>query len=240
MSVDTESEKYWQKGKLLRRYKRFLADIELEDGSEVTIHCPNTGSMRNCVVPDSHCWFSTSDNLKRKYPHTWELASTPSGFLAGINTGRANALVEAAIADGTIAELQGYRQIRREVRYGSEKSRIDFVLEDGERQCFVEVKSVTLMEALGQGLFPDAISSRGTKHLRELINVVEQGQRAVLVFCVQHTGIEWVEPADAIDSLYGKTLRRAAEAGVEILAYGADIVPERAEVVLRRSLPVRF
>ncbi len=240
MSVDTENEKCWRQGRLLRRYKRFLADIELEDGEATTIHCPNTGSMKNCVLPGSACWFSTSANPKRKYPHTWELATTPGGFLAGVNTGRANKLVEAAIADGTIAELQSYRQVRREVRYGNEKSRIDLLLEDGDRQCFVEVKSVTLMEEPGQGLFPDAVSSRGSKHLRELVSVVEEGQRAVLVFCVQHTGIEWVEPADAIDSLYGQTLRRAAEAGVEILAYGADIVPERAEVVLRRALPVSF
>lgn len=240
MSVDAENEKCWRQGKLLRRYKRFLADIELEDGSEITVHCPNTGSMRNCVVPDSPCWFSTSANPKRKYPNTWELASTPGGFLAGVNTGRANTLVEAAIADGTIAELQGYRQIRREVRYGSEKSRIDLLLEEGERQCFVEVKSVTLMEEPGRGLFPDAVSSRGSKHLRELMQMLEQGHRAVLVFCVQHTGIEWVEPADTIDPVYGATLRRAAEAGVEILAYGADIVPERAELVLRRALPIRL
>ncbi len=240
MSLDAENKTCWRRAKLLRRYKRFLADVELEDGSEITIHCPNTGSMKNCVVPDSSCWFSTSANPKRKYPNTWELATTPGGFLAGVNTGQANALVEAAIADGTITELQGYHQIRREVRYGSEKSRIDLLLGDGERQCFVEVKSVTLMEEPGRGLFPDAVSSRGSKHLRELIQMVEQGHRAVLVFCVQHTGIEWVEPADAIDPVYGETLRRAAEAGVEILAFGADIVPERAEVVLRRALPVRL
>ena len=230
----------WQSGTLLRRYKRFLADVRLADGTEITVHCPNTGSMKNCVVPDSPCWFSTSANPKRKYPHTLEVVTTPGGHLAGINTGRANHLVEAALRAGLIQELQGYDRLLREQRYGAEKSRIDFLLERGNEQCFVEVKSVTLMDEPGQGLFPDAVTSRGTRHLRELMAMVESGHRAVLLFCVQHTGIRWVEPADAIDAVYGETLRLAAQAGVELLAYGASIVPEQGSVVLTQALPVRL
>lgn len=230
----------WQSGVLLRRYKRFLADVRLADGSEITVHCPNTGSMKNCVVPESPCWFSTSTNPKRKYPHTLEVVTTPGGFWAGINTGRANDLVEAGLRSGVIQELQGYERLLREQRYGAEKSRIDFLLERTDEQCFVEVKNVTLMDEPGQGLFPDAVTSRGTKHLRELIAMVDAGQRAVLLFCVQHTGIRWVEPADAIDPLYGETLRLATEAGVEVLAYSATIMPERGAVALSQALPVRL
>jgi sugar fermentation stimulation protein A len=148
--------------------------------------------------------------------------------------------VEAAIRAGVISELQGYDTIRREVIYGSEKSRVDFVLERGDEKCFVEVKNVTLMEAKGQGLFPDAVSERGTKHLRELMQMVREGHRAVLLFCVQHTGIEWVEPADAIDPVYGKTLREAIANGVEVIAYGAEIKPEQNFISLRNSLVVRI
>lgn len=230
----------WQSGTLLRRYKRFLADVRLADGTEITLHCPNTGSMKNCVVPDSPCWFSTSANPKRKYPHTLEVVTTPGEHLAGINTARANELVETALRSGLIRELRGYERLLREQRYGAEKSRIDFLLERGDEQCFVEVKSVTLMEEPGQGLFPDAVTSRGTRHLRELMAMVHGGHRAVLLFCVQHTGIRWVEPADAIDPLYGETLRAAAQAGVELLAYGATIVPDLGEIRLTDALPVRL
>ena len=232
----------WQRGTLLRRYKRFLADVRLPTGQELTIHCPNTGSMRHCVLPGSPCWFSDSGNPKRKYRHTWEVATVPGEHLAGVNTGRANTLVEAAIRSGVIGELAGYAQRRREVPYGQERSRIDFLLSDenGARPCYVEVKSVTLMEAPGQGWFPDAVSTRGTKHLRELTELVRGGARAVLLFCVQHTGIEWVEPADDIDPAYGRALREAVAAGVEVLAYRADIRPEEAAIELTRPIAVRY
>ncbi len=230
----------WQSGTLLRRYKRFLADVRLPDGTEITIHCPNTGSMRHCVLPESPCWFSDSGNPKRKYRHTWEVATVPGGHLAGVNTGRANALVRAAIERGVIAELQEYETVRGEVRYGQEKSRIDLLLEaEGLADCYVEVKSVTLMEAPGQGWFPDAVSQRGSKHLRELAQMVSEGHRAVLFFCVQHTGIDWVEPADAIDPVYGETLRDAMAAGVEVLAYKAEIEPGAGRIELSQRLPVR-
>lgn len=229
-----------QQGILIKRYKRFLTDVRLPSGEEITIHCPNTGSMKNCLAPDASCWFSTSDNPKRKYPHTWEIATTPQGHLAGINTGRANALVVEAIESGVVAELDGYAQLRCEVRYGEERSRIDILLSDkvDSELCYVEIKSVTLYDDEandGLGLFPDAVSSRGTKHLRELMAVKAQGHRAVLFFCVQHSGIERVAPAAAIDPLYAKTLREAVAAGVEVLAYGADISDQ--EITLRRRLP---
>src|SRR6478736_2573782 len=221
---------------LVQRYKRFLADIILPNGDKITLHCPNTGSMKNCIHPMSPCWYSTSDNLARKYPHTLEIVTTPHGHLAGINTARSNDLVEIAIRTGVITELQGYANLRREVVYGSEKSRIDFLLENETQKCYVEVKNVTLMEAAGQGMFPDAVSERGTKHLRELMQMVREGHRAVLLFCVQHVGIEWVEPADTIDPLYGKTLREAMAAGVEVLAYAAEINPSENIIKLDKKL----
>lgn len=232
----------WQTAELIKRYKRFMADVRLADGQIITVHCPNTGSMRNCLVPSSPCWYSTSANPKRKYPHTLEVVTTPSGHFAGINTGRANSLVEIAIAAGVIKELQGYASLRREVVYGAERSRIDFVLAESPSDpgpCYVEVKSVTLMESEGLGLFPDAVSERGSKHLRELMAMVQQGHRAVLLFCVQHTGIEWVEPADAIDPVYGKYLREAIAMGVEVLAYGVRIEPTTSDIILLKQLPVR-
>ena len=230
----------WQQGRLIRRYKRFLADIETQTGELITIHCPNTGSMRHCIAPGSACWYSTSASKTRKYPHTWEVATTPDGDLAGINTGRANGLVRQAIEDGVITELAGYPDIRAEVKYGHENSRIDFLLQGAGPDCYVEVKNVTLREAPGQGLFPDAVSTRGTRHLRELQAMVQAGARGVLVFCVQHTGIEWVQPADAIDPEYGRALRQAADAGVEILAYRARILPAQADIRLNRACPVKW
>lgn len=226
----------------LRRYKRFLADVRLPDGSVVTVHCPNTGAMTNCLVPDSPCWISESSNTKRKYRHTWEIATAVGGKKAGVNTGRANRLVAAAIENGTVTQLQGYRQVSSEVRYGDEKSRIDLLLAGHPQRpgqsCFVEVKNVTYGMPGGRGLFPDAVSTRGSKHLRELTAVAARGDRAVLLFCVQHSGIQWVEPADEVDPIYGATLREAADKGVELLAYRAEFSPEG--ITLNREIPVRL
>ncbi|WP_049723830.1 DNA/RNA nuclease SfsA [Gilvimarinus polysaccharolyticus] len=230
----------WQRGQLLRRYKRFLADVELSDGSSLTIHCPNTGSMRECLAPGSPCWFSHSDSKTRKYPNTWEVATTPTGDLAGINTGRANALVREAIEAGVIAELDGYETIKAEVKYGTENSRIDFLLTGGGADCYVEVKNVTLMEGQGQGYFPDAVSTRGSKHLRELAAMVESGARAVLVFCVQHSGIERVAAAEHIDPAYSQAFYNAIARGVEVLAYRAEIDPANSHIVLTRPVEVQL
>lgn len=234
-----------QSGLLIRRYKRFLADICVEEADtpakEITIHCPNTGAMTGCNVPGSRVWFSTSDNAKRKYPNTWELLETPEGDWACINTALANKLTEEAINAGLVDSLNGYQSLSREVRYGDEKSRIDILLSDHEqdhRNCYIEVKSVTLLTDNHVGMFPDAVSTRGQKHLRELMVMAEAGHRAVLFFCVNHTGIERVRPADHIDPAYGQLLRQAADKGVEVLAYSADI--SSTEIVLVRRLPVEL
>lgn len=220
-----------QAGRLVRRYKRFLADIETPGGEVVTMHCANTGSMKNCAVEGSRVWYWLSDNPKRKYPHTWELVETLQSEMAGesiagvacINTARANGLVREALEAGVIAPLQ-YERIRTEVPYGAERSRIDLLLEsEGTQKCYVEVKSVTLSVGDGLGLFPDAVSARGSKHLRELMAMVAEGHRAVLFFAVLHTGIKQVAPAVEIDPVYAKTLQQAIAAGVEVMAYGASI-----------------
>jgi len=227
-----------ERATLLKRYKRFLADIRLEDGEEMTIHCPNTGSMKNCWAPETPCWFSRSNDPKRKLPGTLEITTTPDGFLTGINTGRPNKLVREAIENGIIGELQGYDSIRPEVKYGAENSRIDLLLSEGDRRCYVEVKNTTLGVGDGRVLFPDAVTARGTKHIRELQGMVEQGHRAVLVFCVQHSGAESSGPADDIDPVYGRTLREAMASGVEVLAYGCHLSAE--DISLRTPLPFSF
>lgn len=221
-------------GLLLRRYKRFLADIQLSSGEIITIHCPNTGSMKNCWLENTPCWFSDSGNAKRKYRHTLEITTTPEGALAGVNTGRANALVEEAIHSGVIRELQGYDSLRREVKYGEENSRIDLLLSRGDGDCYVEVKNVTLAEG-ARGMFPDAVSVRGAKHLRELQKLAEAGVRAVLLYCVQHSGIETVEAAAEIDPAYAAALVQAVEAGVEVIAYRAALAA--GEIRLAERLP---
>ncbi len=210
-------------GRLIRRYKRFLADVRLEDGCEVTAHCPNTGSMLGCQPEDARVWLSESDNPKRKLRYTWELVDTGAG-LACINTARPNGQARCAIEAGMVAELAGYGSCRSEVRYGSEKSRIDLHLSGhpSAPDAWVEVKNVTLCEA-GMGYFPDAVTVRGQKHLRELMGQVAAGERGVLLFVVNHSGIREVRPADHIDPAYGKLLREAAAAGVEVLAYRADL-----------------
>lgn len=225
-----------RRGVLRRRYQRFLADVCLDDGTELTVHCPNTGAMTGCAEPGSVVWVSASANAGRKYEHTWELVQTARG-LACIHSARANALVAEAVAGGGVAELAGYPEMRREVRFGSEGSRADLWLGGGAAApCLVEVKCVTLCDAHGRGRFPDAVSARGARHLRELMVVRRDGARAVLLFCALHAGIDSVAPAAIIDPVYAATLREAAAAGVEVLAYGADIDP--AGMALRRPLPV--
>lgn len=224
-----------QRGTLLKRYKRFLADIETEQGEVLTVHCPNTGSMRGCCTPGSPAWFSDSGNPKRKYRHTWELVQI-NGAMIGINTGRANTLVEEAISAGRIPALMGASKVAREVRYGSENSRIDLLLSGPEiSDTYIEVKSVTLAEG-EQGLFPDAVTTRGQKHLRELMAQRAEGLRAVLMFCVQHTGVTSVQAAAAIDPAYAQLLGEASRCGVEIMAWQCDISATATQLV--RPLPV--
>ncbi len=224
----------FEEATFIKRYKRFFADIELSDGSALTIHCANTGSMKNCLTPGQPCWFSRSDNPKRKLPGTLEFITTTGGRLAGVNTARPNKLVLEAIESGVIGELQGYDSLRTEVRYGEENSRIDILLEQGDAQCFVEVKSVTLEAEGRQARFPDAVTTRGAKHLRELMHVVAQGQRGVLVFCVQLSDIDEVAAAQEIDPAYSQVLAEAITAGVEVLVYGCRLSPD--EIVVARKL----
>jgi len=228
-------------GVLIERYQRFLADIVLPDGTQITIHCPNTGSMKHCATPGDRVWYSTSKNPKRKYANTWELNETQAGEFIGVNTQRANALVKVAVESGLIETLSGYCTVSGEVKYGHENSRIDLLLADHETlpDCYVEVKSVTLCEPQAGhniGYFPDSVSTRGTKHLRELMQVVKQGDRGVLVFCVQHSAIDEVRPAMHIDPTYTATLALALASGVEVVAYRADL--SATGICLTESVPV--
>jgi sugar fermentation stimulation protein A len=221
-----------EEGRLLRRYKRFLADIETASGELLTIHCPNTGSMLNCMSEGARIWFSRSNDPKRKLPGTWEIGETPHGRLAVINTGRANALVEDALRGGLIAELNGFTGFKREVPYGQERSRIDFRLDYPDAAAFVEVKSVTLGFADSRvAAFPDARTARGSKHLRELAALAREGIRAVQLYCVNLTEVDAVRPAVEIDPAYAAALREAVSAGVEVLAYGAAISAEEVQLI---------
>jgi sugar fermentation stimulation protein A len=222
-------------GRLIRRYKRFLADIQLADGV-ITAACPNTGSLMGCCEAGSRVWLSESDSATRKYRHTWEIVEVGE-VMVGINTGLPNALVSEAIADGTIGELSGYASIRREVAFGEERSRVDLLLEGaGREDCYVEVKNVTAAASKGVALFPDCVSERGSKHLRELMRLKARGLRPVQLYCVQRGDVNEVRPADGIDHEYGRTLREAIAAGVEVLAYRAKVTLR--EIRLAERIPV--
>jgi sugar fermentation stimulation protein A len=225
-------------GTLVKRYKRFLADIETDSGI-ITIHCPNTGSMRGCAEPGSRVWYWDSGNLKRKYRHSWELVEDQYGHMIGINTNRANHLIKEAIEQQILIDCE-YDSLRSEVRYGEENSRIDLLLSKDDKKTWIEVKSTTLLEVdetnKSQGYFPDSVTSRGTKHLRELMLQVAQGDKAKLIFCVQHSGIKSVKAATHIDPLYAKTLKQAADAGVEIIA--AETLITETEIKVIGQLPV--
>ncbi|QQZ41277.1 DNA/RNA nuclease SfsA [Pseudomonas sp. SK3(2021)] len=226
-----------EEGRLVRRYKRFLADIETIGGELLTIHCPNTGSMFNCMVEGGQVWFSRSNDPKRKLPGTWEISETPQGRLACVNTARANVLVEEALRAGMIAELNGFTALKREVPYGQENSRIDFRLDYLDGPAFVEVKSVTLgFDGSAVAAFPDAVTQRGAKHLRELACLARDGIRAVQLYCVNLSGIEAVRPAEEIDPGYAAALREAVASGVEVLAYGVSVTAE--QVCIDRRLDV--
>ncbi len=222
-------------GTLVKRYKRFLADVELTCGKQITVYCPNTGSMKGCAIPGSKVWLSHWPDSNRKYPHTWELIQIDDCMI-GINTARSNALVADAIKNSKVSVLDGYDSFATEVKYGKENSRIDILLSYGLKQCYVEVKNVTLVEDDGIAYFPDAVTTRGQKHLRELMHMINLGQRGVIFYCVQHTSAKLVKPAFHIDPQYGQLLREAHSKGVEIIAYQADISPDHIE--LMREIPV--
>jgi sugar fermentation stimulation protein A len=224
---------------LLRRYKRFLADVMLPDGEEMTVHVANPGAMTGLAVPGTKVWLSKSDNPARKLPYSWELAEVDLGSgmeLVGVNTGHPNPIIAASIAAGAIPELLGYGSLRREVKYGR-NSRVDFLLEQqGGPSCFVEVKNVHLMRARGLAEFPDSVTVRGAKHLEELAAVVAQGHRAVMVFLVQIGSAHRFALARDIDPYYGVTFDRALMGGVEAIAYRCAI--SATEITVAGAVPV--
>lgn len=228
-----------QSATLLRRYKRFLADVRLPDGSEMTVHCPNTGSMKNCAPPGAPVLYSDSGNPARKYQHTLEAVQVAHRHWAGVNTGRTNALVEEAIRAGRVPGLKQFRSLRREVTFGD--SRFDLVLDGARGTTWIEVKNVTLGpsdEQPDDGViaFPDAVTERGQKHLLTLRQAVQAGHRAVLFFCVQHTGARAARPADEIDARYGALLREVAAQGVTVIAWKTRI--SAREFALDQPVPV--
>ncbi|WP_409311366.1 DNA/RNA nuclease SfsA [Pectobacterium sp. B1J-3] len=225
-----------QPARLIKRYKRFLADVVTPDGEQLTLHCANTGAMTGCATPGDTVWYSTSDNPKRRYPHSWELTETQQNEWICVNTLRANTVVHEAVSENRIAELAGYTTLKTEVKYGTENSRIDLLLQAPDQiSCYIEVKSVTLLQH-GCGYFPDAVTLRGQKHLRELQQVVANGERAVLFFAVLHSGITMVSPARHIDPHYAELLMIAQQQGVEILCYASTLCPDG--IKLTHKLPL--
>lgn len=221
-------------GRLIRRYQRFLTDVELADGSVVTAHTPNTGSMTQCAVPGHEVLLSRSDNPKRKLAYTLELIRVNDSWV-DTNTQRANRVVEEGLRAGEVPGLEGMRVIP-EFRYGN--SRLDFLLEGDAGRTLVEVKNVTLTDPDGRACFPDAVTIRGQKHLRELIGAVDEGWRAVIFFLVQRAETESFVPADHIDPVYGNLLRLALDQGVEAIAMRTRV--SKREIVLDRPVPVRI
>ena len=224
---------------MIRRYKRFLADVELDGGETVTATCPNTGSMKGLTAPGSTVWLSTSDSKTRKYRHTWEMLEIDFGGRAvkvGINTGHPNRIVSEAIRAGEVAELAGYGNLRNEVKYGI-NSRIDILLEDaGRPTCYVEVKNVHLSRDPGLAEFPDSVTARGAKHLDELARMVAEGHRAVMFYLVQRNDCSRFSFARDIDPAYHAAFTRAAAAGVEAIAYDCQLGLDR--ICLNQPLPI--
>ena len=208
-------------GRLRLRYKRFLADVELSDGTLITAHCPNTGSLLGCKEPGSRTWLRDSGDPKRKLRFTWQAIEVGGNWI-NVDTNLPNRVVHEAIVAGTVPSLAGYAEARREVKYGT-NSRIDVLLESpGKPPCYVEVKSTTLTEER-TALFPDAVTERGLKHLGELTKVVKNGGRAFQFFFVSRGDVDVFRPADAIDPAYATALRRAADAGVEVEAWSSKV-----------------
>ena len=226
---------------LIKRYKRFLADVKLSNGDEMTVHCPNPGAMLGLNQPGNRVWISDSGNPKRKLRHTLELMEVPSSttqakVLVGINTNLPNKLAEEAILAGRVPELNDYSNLRREVKYG-ENSRIDILLErDGLPPCYVEIKNVTLVRDAGQHEFPDCKTERGAKHLHELANMVASGARAVMLYVIQREDGDRLSFAADLDPNYANAFEDAAKAGVEAIAIRCDISTQ--EITARHIVPI--
>jgi sugar fermentation stimulation protein A len=223
------------RGTLIQRYKRFLADVRLANGEIITAHCTNTGSMLGCKEPGSAVYISRSANENRKLAYTWEMIRV-NGSWIGINTMHPNRLVAEAIQTGVVTELRGYPTLHREVTVGAH-SRLDLCLKGRHGNCFVEVKNVTASFD-GAAAFPDAVSERATKHLKELMRLKRRGHRAAVVFVIQRGDCDQFRPADEIDPEYGRWLRRAIQSGVEALPYVAKVTPK--EILLTHKIETRL
>lgn len=223
------------RGRLIKRYKRFLADVELDSGDTVTAHCPNSGSMKACSEPGRAVYISRADNPKRKLKFTWEIIDMGTS-LVGVNTQVPNRLVAHGISKGQVPELCGYDDLKREVTT-SPGSRLDIGLyhKEGAPDCLVEVKNCTLVDN-GLAMFPDAVTTRGLKHLNELIRLNKEGRRAVIFYLIQRSDAKQFEPAAQIDPDYAKGLKAAVAAGVEALAY--DVIIDMEQICLNRRLPI--
>ncbi|KMW58702.1 Sugar/maltose fermentation stimulation protein [Candidatus Rhodobacter oscarellae] len=221
---------------MLRRYKRFLADMVLEDGREVTAHCANPGSMMGLKDPGLRCWLEPNDDPKKKLKYGWRLVDHENGHLTGVDTSLPNRMLRAELMAGRVPELSGYDLVRPEVPYAA-KSRVDFLMQSpGRRDAYVEVKSVTLSRQAGLGEFPDSVTARGAKHMGDLAEMARQGHRAVVFFLIQRTDCDRVSIAADIDPAYAAAFDAAMQAGVEVIAYDCAITPEA--VTLRHCVPV--
>jgi len=216
--------------RLIRRYKRFLADIRLDDGREVTAHCANPGSMMGLAEEGMKIWVESNDDPKKKLKYGWRLVDHENGHFTGVDTAVPNCALKAALMAGEVPELAAYSEVLPEQKYG-EKSRIDFLLKgDGLPDAYIEVKSVTLSRQAGLAEFPDSVTARGTKHLGELAAMVELGHRAVMFYLVQRTDCTAMALAGDIDPAYAAAFAKARAAGVEVLCYDTQISPERVEL----------
>lgn len=216
-------------GTLIKRYKRFLADVRLDDGAEVVAHCTNSGSMKSCIEIGAEVYLTPVNDPKRKTKFTWEMIKI-NGDWVGINTGNPNKLAFDAVSGNTIPGLTGYTEVKREVKFGD--SRFDVFAENENGKCFIEVKNVTLKEKQ-YALFPDAVTTRGQKHLKTLMDVKKEGIRAVMLYIVQRSDVEIFAPATDIDPDYAKALKKAIKSGVEIIVMQAKVSPEKIELVKR-------
>lgn len=218
-------------GRLIKRYKRFLADITLDNGEVITAHCTNSGTMKTCLEDNAEVYLTPVDDPKRKTKFTWEMIKINNDWI-GINTGNPNKLAFDAVKNGEIDQLQGYTEVKREVKFGD--SRFDVMGKNESETCFIEVKNVTLKDG-NYARFPDAVTTRGKKHLETLIKVKEQGMRAVMLYVIQRSDVDTFAPAKDIDTEYAKTLKKAYAKGVEIIPIQAKVSPEKIELI--KELP---
>lgn len=218
-------------GILIKRYKRFLADVKLDDGTEITAHCTNSGSMKSCLENGAEVYLSPVNDPKRKTKFTWEMIKI-NGDWVGINTGNPNKLAFEAVSIGFVPGLEGYTTVKREVKF--DDSRFDIYAENDKEQCFIEVKNVTMKEGI-YARFPDAVTTRGQKHLKTLMEVKGRGIRAVMLYIIQRLDVEIFAPAVNIDPDYSDLLKEAVNAGVEVIPMQARVTPEKIELV--KQLP---